>query len=134
MDKKSFEDSLIRLFPECSREVVQSWFAFAEEFTEKGQSPDLAPVSDKDATIEKWLDAVYKGLCRIKQEYGAKPAELVCGLSVKHCLYPWEMVEAAKFLKNGGGIDDVILQSVEGLLDECDAEKEACPPKKGRGR
>lgn len=133
MDKKTFEESLIRMFPECGREVVQGWFAFADECIKMEQSPDFAPVSDKDATVEKWLDAIYKGLCRAKQEYGTKPAELICGLSVKHCLYPWEMMEAAKFLKNGGGIDDVVLQSVEGLLDECDAEKEACTPEERAG-
>lgn len=134
MDKKTFEESLIRLFPESGREAVKHWFSFAEECTKMEQSPDFAPVSGKDAAIEKWLDATYKGLCRVRQEYGEKPAELICGLAVKHCLYPWEMMEAAKFLKNGGDIDGVVLQSVEGLLDECDAEKEACPPKKGQGR
>ena len=133
MDKKIFEESLIRLFPECGGEVVQGWFAFAEECIKMDQSPDFAPVSDKDAAVGKWLEAIYKGLYRAKQEHGAKPAELICGLSVKHCLYPWEMMEAAKYLKNGGGIDDVILQSVEGLLDECDAGKEACPPEEREG-
>lgn len=103
MDKKIFEESLIRLFPECGREVVQRWIDFAVECTEMEQSPDLAPVSDKDVTVRKWLDAIYKGICRAREEYGEKPAELVCGLSVKHCLYPWEMMEAAKYLKDSGG-------------------------------
>lgn len=134
MDKKAFEESLIRLFPECGREVVQGWFAFAEECIKMEQSPDFAPVVDKEATAERWLDAIYRGLYRAKYEHGAKPAELICGLSVKHCLYPWEMIEAAKYLKNGGDIDGVLWQSVQGLLDECDAEKKACSPKRGRGR
>lgn len=133
MDKKTFEESLIRLFPECGREAVQGWTAFAEECTGMGQSPDLAQVTDKDATERKWLDAIYRGLYRVKQEHGAKPAELICGLSVKHCLYPWEMMEAAKYLKNGGSIDDVVMQSVEGLLDECDAGKEARTPEERAG-
>ena len=128
MDKKTFEESLIRLFPESGGEAVKHWFSFAEECIEMGQSPDFALVSGKDAAIGKWLDAIYKGICRVKQQYGEKPAELVCGLSVKHCLYPWEMMEAAKFLKNGGDIDGVVLQSVEGLLDEYDAGREAHAP------
>ena len=74
-----------------------------------------------------------KGICRVRQEYGEKPAELICGLAVKHCLYPWEMMEAAKFLKNGGDIDGVVLQSVEGLLDECDAGREAPVPEERAG-
>lgn len=131
MDKKTFEESLIRLFPECSREAVQGWFAFAEECIKMEQLPDFTLVSDKDAAVGKWLDAIYKGLYRAKQEHGAKPAEQICELSVKHCLYPWEMMEAAQYLKDGGNIDDVVLQSVEGLLDESDAEKEACTPKEG---
>lgn len=132
MDKKIFEESLTRLFPECGGEVVQGWLAFAEECIKMEQSPDFAPVSDKDAAVEKWLDAIYKELYRAKREHGAKPAELICGLSVKHCLYPWEMMQAAKYLKNGGDIDDVVRQSVEGLLDECDA-REPVPPEEKKG-
>lgn len=145
MDKKIFEESLIRLFPGCSGETVQGWLSFAEECIEMGQFPDFLPVSDRDTAVGKWLDAIYKGLYRAEQEYGTKPAEQICGLSVKHCLYPWEMMEAARYLKNGGDIEDMILMSVEGLLDECDAKecpeepeqkpgKEAYPPKKERGR
>lgn len=133
MDKKTFEESLIRLCPESGREAVKHWFSFAEECIEMGQSPDFALVSDKDAAIGKWLDAIYKEICRVRQEYGEKPAELICGLAVKHCLYPWEMMEAAKFLKNGGDIDGVVLQSVEGLLDECDAGREAPVPEERAG-
>jgi hypothetical protein len=77
MDKKTFEESLMRMFPECGGEVVQGWFVFADECIKMEQSPDFAPVSDKDATVEKWLDAIYKGLCRAKQEYGTNPAELI---------------------------------------------------------
>lgn len=118
MDKKTFKESLTKLFPECGQKAVQGWFTFAEECTEMGQSPDFTPVSDKDATIGIWLDAIYRGLYRTKKEYGAQPAELICRLCVKHCLYPWEMMKAAKYLKNGGEAEGVILQSVEGLLDE----------------
>ena len=54
-------------------------------------------------------------------------------MSVKHCLYPWEMMEAAKFLKSGGDVDGVVLQSVEGLLDECGAGGEADTPEERAG-
>ncbi len=119
MDKKTFEESLIRLFPECRREAVKHWTAFADECIKMEQSPDFSAVADKEATAERWLDAIYKGICRVRQEYGEKPAELVCGMSVKHCLYPWEMMEAAKFLK--------------GLLDECGAGGEADTPEERAG-
>ena len=133
MDKKTFEESLIRLFPECRREAVKHWTAFADECIKMEQSPDFSAVADKEATAERWLDAIYKGICRVRQEYGEKPAELVCGMSVKHCLYPWEMMEAAKFLKSGGDVDGVVLQSVEGLLDECGAGGEADTPEERAG-
>lgn len=45
MDKKTFEESLIRLCPESGREAVKHWFSFAEECIEMGQSPDFALVS-----------------------------------------------------------------------------------------
>ncbi len=73
MDKKTFEESLIRLCPESGREAVKHWFSFAEECIEMGQSPDFALVSDKDAAIGKWLDAIYKGICRVRQEYCCYP-------------------------------------------------------------
>ena len=41
MDKKTFEESLIRLCPESGREAVKHWFSFAEECIEMGQSPPI---------------------------------------------------------------------------------------------
>lgn len=144
MDKKTFEKSLGRLAPECSRDSIQSWIAFAEECVKMGQYPDFILVSDKDAAVEKWLDAVYIGLCRAKQKYGIKPVEQICRLSIKHSLYPWEIMLAAEYLKNGGDMEKVALLSVEGMFDECDAkafqkdseqlEKEACSQNRGRSR
>ena len=145
MDKKTFEESLIRLLPECSRKSVQVWILFAEVCFEMGQFPDFNPVSDKDVAVGKWLDAFYKGLYRVSQKYGTKLAEQICEMSVKHTLYPWEMMEAAKCLKNGGDTDKVMSLSVEGMLDECDSqdgpeisvrqpEKAEYSPKKRSGR
>jgi len=145
MDRKTFEESINRLLPECSRESVQVWISFAEESFKRGQFPDFNPVSDKDAAVGKWLDAFYEGFYRVSQKYGTKLAEQICGMSVKHTLYPWEMMEAAECLKNGGDTDKVMLLSVEGMLDECDLqadpeisvrqpEKVEYSPKKRSGR
>lgn len=120
MERKIFEEFLNRLVPECSKESVQCWIAFANECVKMGQYPDFISVSDKEAAVGRWLDAIYKGLYRAKQKYGTKPIEQICKLAVKHSLYPWEMMSAAKYLKNGGDVDNVILLSVEGMLDECD--------------
>lgn len=79
MDKKIFEESLIRLFPGCSGETVQRWFSFAEECIEMGQSPDFLPVSDRDIAAGKWLEAIYKGLYRAGQELWYK----ACGTDLR---------------------------------------------------
>lgn len=118
MDKKVFEESLIRLVPGCSKQSIQGWIIFAEENVERGQDINLAPITDKDAAVEDWLDAIYIGLCRVKVSHGVKPVEQICSLSMTHSLYPYEMLLAGEFLKNGGSIAEVPLKSVDGLFDE----------------
>lgn len=118
MDKKVFEESLIRLVPGCSKQSIQGWIIFAEENVERGQDINLAPITDKDAAVEDWLDAIYIGLCRVKVSHGVKPVEQICSLSMTHNLYPYEMLLAGEFLKNGGSIAEVPLKSVDGLFDE----------------
>lgn len=118
MDKKVFEESLNRLVPGCSKQSIQGWIIFAEENVERGQDINLAPITDKDAAVEDWLDAIYIGLCRVKVSHGVKPVEQICSLSMTHNLYPNEMLLAGEFLKNGGSIAEVPLKSVDGLFDE----------------
>lgn len=48
-------------------------------------------------------------------------------------------MEAAKYLKNDGNVDKVVMLSVEGMLDECDARvgpkaSEQMSEKKRRGK
>ena len=118
MDKKVFEESLIRLVPGCSKQSIQGWIIFAEGNVERGQDINLAPITDKGAAVEDWLDAIYIGLCRVKVNHGVKPVEQICSLSMTHSLYPYEMMFAGEFLKNGGSIDEVPTRSIEGLFDE----------------
>ena len=35
------------------------------------------------------------------------------------CIFPWEMERAAEHLAAGGGIQDILPMSVEGLLEGC---------------
>lgn len=116
MDKNKFEKSLTELIPECSKESIQGWFLFAEEMTKAGQDPKFNPVTDMRATIERWFDAIYDELCKVKQEYGIMPVEQICTLAITHALYPWEMMEAGKLFKNGSSKDEVMEMSIDGML------------------
>lgn len=118
MDKKTFENSLAELVPECSKQSIQGWVTFAEDNVERGQDINLEIIADKNAAVEAWLDAIYIGLCRVKVNHGLKPAEQICSLSMTHSLYPYEMMRAGEFLKNGGNIAEVPLRSGDGLFDE----------------
>lgn len=112
MKRDDFSLALDALLPGCDPEAASKWAEFANECVESGQFVHFIP-AEHDAAVEKWLDAVFVGLCDVKQEYGPEIAAKVAELSCQRCaLYPGEMLQAARVLENGGaGMDGVFLQT-----------------------
>lgn len=119
MKQETFIDSVQELFPGCGREAAQGWIDFAAENVEQEQYVNFVPEPNQAAAVEKWLDTLYAGLYQAKQEFGAEVASQICNLplSQNHCLYPWEMKEAAAYLQSGGNLDNVSQLSVDGEFD-----------------
>lgn len=119
MKQESFIDSVQELFPGCGREAAQGWIDFAAENVEQEQYVNFIPEPNQAAAVEKWLDTLYAGLYQAKQEFGTEVASEVYNLplSQNHCLYPWEMKEAAAYLQSGGDLDNVSQLSIDGEFD-----------------
>lgn len=119
MKQETFIDSVQELFPGCGREAAQGWIDFAAENVEQEQYVNFIPEPNQAAAVEKWLDTLYAGLYQAKQEFGTEVASEVYNLplSQNHCLYPWEMKEAAAYLQSGGDLDNVSQLSVDGEFD-----------------
>jgi len=117
MKREEFALALNALLPGCDPEAVSGWAAFANERVESGQFVHSIPV-EHDAAAERWLDAIFVGLCTVKQEYGLEIAAKVAELSCQQCaLYPREMLSAARVLGNGGGAERINAMITSGGLE-----------------
>lgn len=119
MKQEQFIENVRGLLPGCGREAAQGWIDFAAENVAQEQYVNFVPEPNQTAAVEKWLDTLYAGLYQAKQEFGTEVASQICNLplSQNHCLYPWEMKEAAAYLQNGGDLNKVSQLSVDGEFD-----------------
>ncbi|MCH5253385.1 MAG: hypothetical protein J1F41_00575 [Lachnospiraceae bacterium] len=114
MEKEIFVSKLSELSGEAKCAPV--WVEWAEECVAARQYIDFNEKPD-DIAVAEWLDSVYATLYFIRKQYGKEIVSKIVRLSaVKLCLYPFEMVSAAKELQNGGNEQRILRLMEEGYL------------------
>lgn len=101
----------------CSGEAAAAWHEWAKELEgyDKAGEPQ---VPGKRAEV--FLDEFVRRFRAIWERHGDRVAGEVVSLAEHHsCIFPWEMERAAEHLAAGGGIQDILPMSVEGLLEGC---------------
>ena len=118
MKRDEFALALNALLPGCDPEAPEKWAEFADENVDSQQFAWFIPMDDRDAAVEKWLDATFAGLYAVNREYGPEIAMKVAGLTCQRCaLYPGEMLGAADVLKNGGDAERISGMIASNLLE-----------------
>ena len=118
MDYAKFSDSIAELAPGCKPEAAQKWREFAAECVENKQFVHFEPMADQAAAEEKWLDAIYRGFCAVKEHFGLGIAVAIINLSCEPaCLYPGEMMQAAACLERGGNAKQIFDMIEAGAID-----------------
>ena len=101
----------------CSGEAAAAWYEWAKEL----EGYDMAgepQVPGKRAEV--FLDEFVRRFRAIRERHGDRVAGEMVSLAEHHsCIFPWEMERAAEHLAAGGGIQDILPMSVEGLLEGC---------------
>ena len=110
----------------CSGEAAAAWYEWAKEL----EGYDMAgepQVPGKRAEV--FLDEFVRRFRAIRERHGDRVAGEMVSLAEHHsCIFPWEMERAAEHLAAGGGIQDILPMSVEGLLEGCpDQGQEGTP-------
>ena len=97
---------------------IRSWVKWAEDCVAVGQYADFKELPDNKA-VEKWLDSYYYAFSAIQSEFGKEAAVKVLNLSQERlCLYPYEMLAAARVLNVGGTGKDSLQMIVNGTLED----------------
>lgn len=117
MKKEEFIRKTKQLAEDVSEKNVKIWTEWAEECVEAKQYLNLVE-KPKHEAVGEWLEAMYKTLYFVRQEFGQEIAKKVIDLSEsKLCLYPYEMERAAKALQEGGSIELIYQLMNDGLLE-----------------
>ena len=102
-----------------SDSAVAVWLEWADELGEYDSSHGEKPAGSYK-TSEMFLDEFTQKFSDIRELYGDDVAGKVISLAeIGACPFPWEMKLAAEHLAAGGGIQDILPMSVEGLLEGC---------------
>ena len=118
MKPEKFIRDVGRLLDGCSTESIETWIQWAKECVESEQYLDFKPLPTEQA-VSVWLDSYYASFYFLKQDFGSETAAKVVNLSCSRlCLYPFEMREAAKVLKAGGGPEQIAKMIEDGTLEE----------------
>ena len=117
MEKEVFVRKLSDLSGSDTVECASVWVEWEEECVAARQYIDFNEKPDDDTAVAEWLDSVYATLYFIRKQYGEEIVSKIVRLSaVKLCLYPFEMVSAAKELQNGGNEQRILRLMEEGYL------------------
>lgn len=113
----------------CTPEAAERWCGWADDLHECDSdraNPDTDEVEDgKDPiiTAEEFLDQFMERLEVIAYAYGTETAAKTMQSG---CYFPWEMVQAAKFIQIGGDPDKAREISAEsGLFEETEEDEKA---------
>lgn len=116
MNGIEFERRMSHLLRGCSQKNIKRWISWAEECTEEGQYVDFVECP-KNKAISAWLDSYYASIYFIKQEFGADIAKQIIDLSdLPLCLYPYEMRNTAKLLRDKATVERIFQAIEDGSL------------------
>ncbi len=120
MEKEIFIKKLSELSGSDTAECASVWVKWAEECVAAKQYVDFNEKPD-DIAVAEWLDSMYATLYFVRKQYGGEIVARIVRLSdTKLCLYPFEMVLAAKELQNGGNEQSIFELMEEGYLTSDD--------------
>jgi len=131
MNRDVFQRSVHELLGGCSEKTTGVWISFAEECVGAEQYAYFVE-QPKDKAVESWLDYQYAELYFVKKEFGVDIARQIFNMADlpehRHCLYPYEMKEAAKYFRRNYTAEQIVkLSVVDGCLDS------NCKPRTMRG-
>lgn len=113
----------------CTQEAAERWCGWADDLHEcdSGKAdPETGEVEEGDdpvITAEEFLDQFMERLEVIAYAYGTETAAKTMQSG---CYFPWEMVQAAKFIQIGGDPDKAREISAEsGLFEETEEDEKA---------
>ena len=130
MNREIFVVATKKLLHLQTDEGVKKWVVWAEECVDNKQYDGFREMP-RIAALEKWLDSYYSAFKRILKEFGREAAIKVINLSQERlCLYPYEMLSAARTLDNGGTGTDILQMMNEGTLDTVNVKEKSEKPSK----
>lgn len=107
ISQKLFSGGLKVLF-DSNQETVSNWIGFSTECVDLGQYVDFAECGDRAVAVDRWLETLLAGLFDTQRQYGRDIAKQVCDLALlPNCLYPSEMLQAAKHFQDGGSPKEI---------------------------
>lgn len=101
-----------------SGHAAEIWNAWAEELEEYDRGGDPhRPFRNADSFRTEFLEL----FTEIQHQYGSEVTGQIISLGdVPHCLFPWEMTSAARYLAAGGSVEEIPKLSIEGALEDFD--------------
>lgn len=118
MKPEKFIRDVGQLLKDCPTENIERWVTWAKECVQSEQYLDFITLPAEQA-VSAWLDSYYASFYFIKQDFGKETAAKVVNLSSRPlCLYPFEMREAAKVLKDGGTCEKIEQMIEDGTLED----------------
>lgn len=101
----------------CSVETARGWIEFAKENVDMGQFVDFKPV-EKEQGIQDWLSSIYAASYFARQRGGDELIQAIYKVaSIPHFLYPYEIIGAISYMREGGDLEQLVERSLEGELD-----------------
>lgn len=125
MRYEAFAEALSAIRQDSGR-AASVWFEWAKELEEcdKGGEPEKP-----HKTAEEFLDEFASRFHAIRERHGDEVAGQVISLAeISSCIFPWEMRLAAEYLAAGGGVQDILPLSKEGVLEDLSDRKQEKMP------
>ena len=118
MDREQFITKTRLLIKDPLNEGVKTWITFAEENVSLEQYVEYFELPKEEA-ISVWLGSIYSAFYFAKKEYGLEAAKKVVDLGSQNmCLYPYEIMNAARLMQDGATIDSICKGIEEGTLEQ----------------
>lgn len=118
MDREQFITKTRLLIKDALNEGVRTWITFAEENVSLEQYVEYFELPKEEA-ISVWLGSIYAAFYFAKKEYGLDAAKKVVDLgSHNMCLYPYEIMTAARLMRDGATVDSICDGIEEGTLEQ----------------
>jgi len=117
MERKTFTAYLNSIRPN-SDHAAEIWCQWADEL-ERLDSCDGEIPAGEHKVAEMFLNEFAESLRTIQETHGYEIARQLISLAeISACIFPWEMRPAARYLANGGKIEDISEMAKDGTLEE----------------